>query len=263
MLFRSPAKKDTTITERNFRSVIRHLPKIGLDLALGGGEIFTIKDTLYSYLEYIGFENQKRKKKNQGSIKIEVQTNGFWGTSNARASNTLNELSKLGVTSIDIAAKDKYHFEQGLKKENLQRIVDIGEEYTDIKPIETRGTQKRCYVVPLGRAAKNGFRAREMKIPKGWIYCKNALNDYKLTIRQNGSVHPCCFDIFQLPGNVIQEPLVDIVKKARKQTKFRLLNGKGPKPIIIQEGYDRRKINELIKKRSWCGMCFYTYLKDQ
>ena len=46
-----PRRKDETISEKDFRQVIDHLPKVSLELGLSGGEVFTIKDTLYDYLD--------------------------------------------------------------------------------------------------------------------------------------------------------------------------------------------------------------------
>jgi hypothetical protein len=254
-----PGKEDTTIPEKDFRAVIRHLPKVGLDLNLGGGELFSIKDVLYSSLDYIRFENRRRERNNQGQIEITVQTNGSLGRSDERILTTLEELSDFEVHALDIASGDRYHFEQGVKLENLQRIVALSEEYGLIEDIEIRGTAKRSHVVPIGRAAENGFRARDMKIPQSWVWCKDVFDNHEFVIRQDGSVYPCCFGLFSFPGNVIQEPLVNIVRRAKRQKKFKMLNAKGPRPLFRAEGYSAREVDELIRKRGLCGMCFALY----
>ena len=73
-----PGKKDTTISQADFVKVIDNLPKKSVDLALSGGEVFSIKDSFYSFLDYITWDNKMRKKKKQGKISVDVQTNGFW-----------------------------------------------------------------------------------------------------------------------------------------------------------------------------------------
>lgn len=249
-----PGLKDTTIEEKDFRKTIRHLPKVSLDLMLTGGEIFTIKDTLYSYLDYISYDNIKRKKRNQGPISIDLQTNGYWATSDERIENVLEELHDFGVTMLDITSYDRYHLEQGADLKNIRQLVELAGDSEFFDEVLLRGTS-RSLLAHLGRAKKMNLRFSDMRTGS-YTYCKHSLDDYRLSMSQDGNVYACCFQMFPLPGNVIQEPLVNIVRRARKDPILMSLNKKSIKGFAREHGWSKKDIKALIRKNGECGFCF-------
>lgn len=251
-----PEHSDTTISKEDFRSIIDNLPEVSLTLILSGGEIFTIQDILFDYLGYIKEKNIQRSAKNQQRIHITLQTNGFWAVNDDKIKITLFDLLSLGVEALDISSDDKYHYEQGINKKNLDKLYGLIKD-SKIFNVELRGILGSRGIMPIGRA-------KEMQLGKPslnyrGINCKNSLTDYQLTIREDGTVYTCCYNFFQLPGNLIKKPLEDIVRDAHKSERLSIINSKGIKGLAIRDGWKKRDVEDLIDTYGRCGFCYQYY----
>ncbi len=255
-----PGKKDSTINEEDFRKVIRHLPKVSSSLTLTGGEVFTIQETLFRYLDYIDFENQRRQRQRQGRIKTCVQTNGFWANGNKKTKVILEELSKLGVDKLDIPSDDIYHKEQGLDPQIILDLESLAEESGLFSKVTLRGSHFGETIMPVGRgkAINPDLFYLEGNYKAG---CRSSLDKYKVSILPDGSIFSCCFLQARLPGNVIKEPLVNIIRRARKNPRLKTLNEGCIRNIALMDGWLERDVEDLISGNGECGTCARLYEK--
>ena len=245
-----PNKKNTTVSLENFQNILNHLPKGELiDMVLTGGEIFTLGDQLNNYLETFERQNSFRKNK----ISLELQTNGFW-LKNKNAKGILKYLLKKKVTRLDIASNDKYHSEQGLKL--TEKEIALASKFMELT---YRGTEKK-YVVPTGRA-KNiistkqaGYDGKE---------CKEALIKKDFNMNNLGIVYPCCYHFFNYLGNIFEEPLNEILNRAKKSPRFNILSEKGISGMVEYDGFKIKEFREMVEEYGVCGACSKVYGKEK
>lgn len=257
-----PGKEYTTIKREYFRKVIDHLPKIHSDLSLSGGEVFTIKDTLYDFLDYIKFENKERSRKNQGKLDLWLQTNAFWATDDETTNKILSELKSFGIEGLAISSDDTWHREQGLKKENIQNVLKLWSKHGfSEKNITVIGAPyKKKKIFPLGRA-KNFVKPNQLVL-NYTMDCRGFLNNYNLTIDQKGHVFSCCWKGFRLKGNVINEPLTKIVERSRKDPKIVALNRGGIEERAQKDEWDEDYVSYLVFIHGSCGFCYRAYKEN-
>ena len=251
-----PKKRDSTMDYKDFKKVVANLPQIALEISLTGGEIITMRKNLDSYLEHLQKENKKRKKERKGRIKVELQTNGFWATSKKRTEKTLVELASKGVNSLDITSNDMYHWEQGLDPGNIERIKKCLDTTEILEKYLIRGSTEED-VYPIGRAKENGFDTSTYN--HDFDYCSKGLDKYDLTIHPQGEVYLCCLGLLKLKGNVINEKLVEIVRRARKDPMIKKITEYGIEEIALKAGWDDEEIEEVVNKSGNCGLCSELY----
>jgi len=256
-----PEQEHTTLRGRNFERVIDHLPKIPLELTLSGGEVFTQKRDLYLGLEYICDENEERSMLDQGKIKVVVQTNGTWATSEERLKSILFDLVSLGVKGIGITSGDFFHVQQGVNTKMLEKLESIAEKSGLFSYVNLRGASKK-WIVPLGRA-KQDYRITEDTSSifsfDNFKSCKGCLSEYNLSIHPNGNLYTMCNQI-QIPGNVIEEPLVEIVRKARTDLRLRELDKGGIRRFISRKDKAKEdKFRSFVEDHTECVACFWLY----
>lgn len=244
-----PRKKHTTVSSENFQKMLQHLPVTRTRIALSGGEIFTVEDSLRDYLDLISTANEKREKKQR--INVEIQTNGFW-LKKRNARKLLAYLSERDVSELDISSQDKYHLEAGLKID--EKLIFLAREYIPI--VRKRGVGN---VLSVGRA--EGTKDTYTIIPS---LCKNANKgkNSDITIRNSGKVYPCCFPFFEYAGNVFEEPLLDILNRAKEDPRFLALNKEGFRGIASADGVSFTELEKLILDRGTCGACADLYGKS-
>ncbi|MBL7100561.1 MAG: radical SAM protein [Nanoarchaeota archaeon] len=246
-----PEHANTTISEENFKRIIDHLPNKRINLVLTGGEVFTIKDKLFNFLTYIKSINKDRKEKNQ--IDVTVQTNAYWAKNEKMMESNLSDLSSLGVKSLDVTSDDPNHFEEGIDPDSLKRLDEtlFSSEFFDDYII--RGVSL-TESVPLGRA--------KGKIPEKCnrhLKCIYAIKSGSITIREDGKVYPCCYSIFPIKGNLIEQPLTKILKQSRRDKRLAALNRGGIKKLALVDGYSKKNLEKLISEYDECGFCMKYY----
>lgn len=242
-----PRKKHTTVSSENFQKMLRHLPITKTRIALTGGEVFTVEDNLRAYLELIENENKKRENKNR--INIQVQTNGFW-LKKRNAKDMLQYLREKRVIDLDISSDDSYHEKQGLRLD--LELISLARSY--IPEVSLRGAGPD--VLPLGRA--KSVETSRLIYP---LSCKNSNRGINsdVTIRNNGAVYPCCFPIFKYQGNVFEEPLLDILNRAKEDPRFVALNKYGLRGIALQDGVESAELERKIAEFGSCSVCADLY----
>jgi len=252
-----PEKKDTTISLSDFRKVIDHLPKFSLDLCLSGGEIFTIKNQLYEFLDYVRQNNQQRD--NNRELRVILQTNGYWATSQKKIEKIFSELKEFNLSKLEIASNDIWHENQGLnidKKSNILR--SIWRDYFSKEILQIRGGSDKPF--PMGRAKRlvslSDFFKRSYC---GYDLLNLSISNSGICIDTKGDVFTCCFKAFQLDGNLVNEPLEDIINRAQKTPRYIGLHKHGIKGLALADGWNEKKLEELISKKGECGFCFQEY----
>ncbi|VVB79294.1 7-carboxy-7-deazaguanine synthase [uncultured archaeon] len=240
-----PRKKETTTSSENFQKMLEHLPDNDTRMVLTGGEIFTVEDSLRDYLELIKSENNTRKKSD--SIRVLLQTNGFW-LNGRNAEKLLSYLKEMDVTELDVSSYDRRHAQQGLRLK--QYVKGLVLEYFPKSGF--RGVD--AAVMPLGRAKK----ARKSYSAE---YCIGANKKKKssVTIRSSGIVSPCCFSLLKYEGNVFEEPLLDILNRARENPRLQALNRSGFIGLAKYDKIDFAHLEQLINQFGECGACAKIY----
>jgi MoaA/NifB/PqqE/SkfB family radical SAM enzyme len=246
-----PGKKDTTVSAENFERMLGHLPIVKTRMTISGGEIFTVEDRLKEYLDLIDLENKKRD--NNRKIGITLQTNGFW-LKRKNAEEVLVNLKLRKIDQLDIASSDRYHNEQGLTL--TPDLISLAERY--IPDVMFRGSNYQ--IMPIGRAEHKRREYLNYKLD-----CKKACEkfNWNLSIKNSGQVSPCCFSFFTYPGNIFEEPLLEIIKKGKKDPRLEALDKRGFRGIAKVDGFNWRKIKDLIWNFGKCGACAKLYGKKE
>ena len=257
-----PGKKNTTISYENFQRVIDNLPKEDTKLTLTGGEIFTEKDKLYGFLEYLNGIKEKYNFRGGKYFEIVLQTNAFWAINESKIEEILREIDGFGVNELDVTSDDDYHYAQGIKSENLGKLKhffwDTRSSFENIVHVDLRGAGVR--IMPIGRGKK--FEKDNEYI--NFHSCGNNLNNSRLhlTVNEIGEVFPCCFGVFPLEGNLIEQPLQKIVENALKNPKISALNVNGICELARKDGWDARELEAQIDTLGECGFCYHNYIKN-
>lgn len=236
-----PGKRDTTMGLDDFTKAIGNMPETRLELEITGGEVFTLGKRFYDYLAIIRDSGKP--------IEVEVQTNGFWAKSLPAMNRILDRLVDFDVKKLDITSSDSYHTEQGIEKNWLRRLR-VAANRRKISA-EIRGANF-SEVWPVGRGK---FLGLDNYMDAGDDMCYYHLKgDSCLTIGEDGSVYPCCFRYFPL-GNVIEEPLLDIIERVREEPRFKALTDDGLRGLAVYDGWDMEEVDEIINTEFECGFC--------
>lgn len=223
-----------TMSKENIEKVVDHLPKNIKDLEITGGEVFTIKPTLYHTLSYL------QSKKFQ-DLNVIVQTNGFWVTDEDSTYEVLKELYDLGVKKINFTSDDEYHIEQGINTEKLK--------YHKETPIrlalkKLKKEERKVFSLPIKiglRGAKRIYPfGRGKSFPKeklrktSWCLAESILRKGKehITIDPAGQVYPCCFGVTPSLGCAINTPLEELFEKARESPILTSLSNGGLQKVV-------------------------------
>jgi hypothetical protein len=248
-----PGLKDTTISSEDFKKVIDHLPKIPIFLTLTGGEIFTVPDSLFSFLGHIKNANKKRRSKHQ--IILQVQTNAFWAMKKDPIP-ILENLANFGVKYLDITSDDEFHEEQGIDRSKLSSLKSLAQRY--FNRITIRGIRSTKGIMPVGRSRSDGIGTKYLE----GAGCEKTLDKSFLCIDEIGEVYPCCYNFFKFPGNLIDEPLTTILKRVREDKRLSKLDQGGPIALARSDGISETNINKLVENHGECGACFELFSKD-
>ena len=222
-------------------------------LHVSGGEAFKNASKLKRIFECaddLGFEE------------ISATTNAFWAKDPERASNTISELKKCGLSRLEISWDywhGRYVEQESIKncliscrRENVYSILRIlhtkshksSSIISKFNPEELRlPNEIFCSPVILtGRAGTHIQPTDSFKCGSLDSCCYGALN---LTINSEGSVFPCCSGLDQSDhidfGNIHKESIDKIVEKMEQSLLLKILVFRGPGALL-----------QLIKETSEC-----------
>jgi hypothetical protein len=251
-----PGQEDHTMSGEDFRKTLDHLPSQRTHVTLSGGEIFTVPDHLDEYLNHLSDFNRERK----GNVNITIQTNGLWARDEGTAKAIMDYLIEKGVGDLRVAAADDYHINNGgLSSDQLRRLNGIGMN----KGVWVSVSGATQSLMPIGRAAELiDVNEANFHYDPG-IQCKMGIHNNWFTVNPEGKVFSCCYQMFSHPGNLIEEPLEDILKKSRENPRTHELDCKGIRGIAEYDGFDPLDISVMIKKYGDCGTCAILYGPDK
>lgn len=239
-----------TISVEDMKEVIDHFSWKIKKIIITGGEVFTRKKLLYSTLEYIQQQKFRKLKK------IELQTNGFWATSERKINRTLDELVELGVTEFDVASNDLFHRQAGL---NMKFPKLLGKLLLKRKMGGLRYFLPGKFHFITGRGLNLNPKKRAYYDRARWSHnCKKIKTD--LTINYDGKVYPCGWSIPGTEiGNAKEERLFKIINKILKNENFLMLKSKdGPKRLARKIDLDKETIEE-YSEYGPCTLCSYMF----
>lgn len=242
-----PGNKKYTMSPKNFKEAIQNIDTLDLvTFKLSGGEIFTMPEKLYEYLEIINESGKEEM--------ILINTNGLW-LYKKDAKEIAKKLKDYGITYIEISSRDSiFHLEQKCKIP--WKLVD------EIIPQEIRhnipGFDEEDFygipdldVMPVGRGERfdDGYYDCEGD-------CMYKLNNNDFTMDWNGNLALCCFGFFRM-GNLIEEPLSEIIKRNKNKRLIEVYEYKEIEDIARFYGVDNTITRRIIKEHGTGGLCAY------
>ena len=260
--------------ERAYEKIIGNLPdEMGFvdrdgrrrpgRIILAGGEV--LLEGFRQRIFYPALEAIQAKWGASGKARVFVQTTGDLLTD-----RYVDEMLQLGVWSIAISGFDDYHVGmKGAKREKLRASIDAimarhGVTKTEIGSPEREESDGRFYLYfgaqkdswigelwPRGRAWLNdlstanyetNFCARHSGA-KGFLNVGRAGSE--VAIEPNGNVYPCCLKTKSPLGNLMEEPLEEILDSLRGVGFFESLNRGDPAEMALHADMTRDDFRRL------------------
>jgi Radical SAM superfamily/Iron-sulfur cluster-binding domain len=244
-----------------------HAQKTGR-IVLSGGE--SLLDAVRESVTYPVIEALRDKYKAVGGIKIVVQTTGDLLTP-----RIVQELLQRGVYMVSVASVDDFHvglegaakqqafmdkltalFEaQGMRRSGLQATTRNWHEETG--PLYSFfGATPDSWIGklwPRGRAWANSLPRATMddnfcnRWSGGLNFLRHGFNGSEVSIEPDGSVYPCCVKTALPLGNLVDEPLLDILDSLAGHPAFEAINAGQPQRMGISMGWDEARFIEASK----------------
>ncbi len=267
---------------RHFRRIIDHFPesmryrmpegvapgeevpeKTGR-IILSGGEVLlpqVRESVLYPAIEQIVERYRAR-----GGVHVVVQTTGDCVTA-----RIVEELLERGVWMISVSGMDEFH--EGMTAARLLELTAqltavfeaagmhrSGPRATDRTWQEMEGPFYSFFgatpetwigkIWPRGRAWKNGLSQATVtdNFCNAWSGGLNFLNlglaGSEVSIEPNGNVYPCCMKTRFPLGNLLEEPLMDILGSLLGNPAFEAISRGQPEQMGVQQGWSEEWFHE-------------------
>lgn len=273
--YNNSGPKGTKITEEDCIAIIGNLPDRLERLTLSGGEPLVEKKKLYRILDGL-------REKYQNRLYIALQFNGDLLTP-----EILQTLIEKGVDRFSIASIDRYHKNEGKRKEELSALFEsFGIRYMQGQPVLSKSELNRQNRDELtysffgatedmwlggnwarGRAMEHGIWKKDgthnfCKIPSGAIaFLRNPEVDMIQEISlQLWQVNPCCPGTKDPLGDARAEKVSVILRRVADSPVMKRLNegdifGIG-ESIGISTEYGRQRAEALQNVCLWCDEFF-------
>jgi len=233
-------------------------------IILSGGDVLTepVRErVLYPTLEAI-----RDKYKNVGGVKVVVQTTGDLLTP-----KIVDELLARDIWSISVSGMDDFHVGmQGSKKQELAAHVTAmfeaaGMQNADLK-IDRQSRSRESGPVynmfgatedswvgklwPRGRAWNNDLSTATMadNFCNAWSGGLNFMDagyaGSEVSIDPSGDVYPCCLKTAHPLGNLVEEPLLDILASLQGHPAFEAINAGKPERMGLAYQWSTDKFRD-------------------
>jgi MoaA/NifB/PqqE/SkfB family radical SAM enzyme len=232
-------------------------------IILAGGEILlepVRESVLYPALRMI-----EEKYRGVGGVDRIIQTTG--DVLNARI---VDELLEFGVHMISVSGLDAFHqgLESGQTREALQqKLVRLFESrgmraYEIALPVrhgaaasdEERTTPLYSFfganpgtwigkIWPRGRAFENGLSTADIEdnFCANWSggihFLEHRYNGSEVSIEPNGNVYPCCIKTRLPVGNLLEEPLDQILERHASNPVYQAISAGEPQRMGLSQGW--------------------------
>lgn len=229
-------------------------------IVLSGGEV--LLDPVRTRILYPVIDRLNAKYRGQGGVRIIVQTTG-----DVLTGRLLDDLLERNVWMISIASVDDYHV--GMEGARGEAFVEVLREMfakAGVKPsgyhapirswAEEEGPVYDMFganegewigaLWPRGRAFENGIGSATMddNFCKAWSgglgFLDHRHDGSEVSIEPNGNVYPCCIKTAVPIGNLVEEPLLDILESLRGHPAFEAINRGDPARMGEQFGWNRK-----------------------
>ncbi|GAK32311.1 hypothetical protein AQ1_00175 [alpha proteobacterium Q-1] len=237
--------------------------KIGR-IVLSGGDVLV--DPVRTRILYPAMEAITRKYRDQGGVRIIVQTTGDLVTP-----EILDDLLARGMWMISISGMDDYHVglegdkklplvahlkdlfaRRGIRKSGYHAPVMgwADEEGPVYDMFGANGEEWIGALWPRGRSWLNGLSKATFSdnFCNGWSgglhFLDHGHAGSEVSIEPNGDVYPCCLKSASPLGNLQQEALVDILDSLAGHPAFEAINMGHPERMGLSFGWDTETFYE-------------------
>ncbi len=230
-------------------------------IILSGGDVLTepVREAvLYPTLAAI-----RKKYAAQGGVRVVVQTTGDLLTP-----EIIRELVDLGVWTISVSGMDDFHVGmEGDKKRVFAEKVTAMLEANGVSAADPNadrhergyeqgplfnmfGANEETWIGklwPRGRAWENGLSSATLQdnFCNAWSGGLNFLDHgyagSEVSIDPNGDVFPCCIKTAHPLGNLVEEPLLDILDSLVGMPAMEAINAGKPERMGLADGWDRKR----------------------
>ncbi|HAB19690.1 MAG TPA: radical SAM/SPASM domain-containing protein [Verrucomicrobiota bacterium] len=226
-------------------------------IILSGGEVLVPQvreSVLYPVIERI-----VAKYREAGGVNVVVQTTGDLVTA-----RIVDELLERGVWMISVSGLDDFHegMTEARRNELVARLTDMFEK-AGMKRSGLRATERKWHeeegpvfsffgatpdawigkIWPRGRASDHGLSRATLadNFCNAWSGGLNFLNlglaGSEVSIEPNGNVYPCCMKTRVPLGNLVEEPLMDILRSLIGHPVFEAITTGHPERMGLQHGW--------------------------
>jgi len=270
------------LTPDEVSTCVNHLPdpkEVTVErIILSGGEVLVWPELLFDTLAAL-------RNRYEDKTDLWIQTNG-----DLLDEKMLDRLLDHKVVRIDVASMDSYHPGSTLRRRDglthlfrsygmIESRPDLGREDVPVpspdKPVFAFwGATEEQWIGPLwprGRAHRNNLSKAgfDHDFCGNWSGAKNFLNyrSHGCEINlQLADVYPCCPMTCRPIGNLLTEPLTDILDRSAKHPVYQALNAGRPhamgESLGITEQQGARRSRELGNHCLWCDEFFTKHAPD-
>ena len=227
-------------------------------IILAGGEI--LLEPVREPVLYAGIERLQAKYRDNGGVRIIVQTTGDLLTPKIAA-----ELKALGVARVSISGLDSFHAgletleaQQALQQKCARILEDAGQDahFFGANPDQWIGK-----LWPRGRAFKNGLSTATLadNFCNQWSGGLNFLEARKkggeVSVDPQGNVFPCCIKTKAPLGNLLDQPLEAILEAKRGNPVYEAINAGRPELMGLAHGWSAEYFLEKSKVGDYQNLC--------
>jgi organic radical activating enzyme len=246
-------------------------------IILSGGEVLAWPELMYHALERLVDRYDPL------ATRLAVQTNG-----DMLDAAHLDRMLSLGVRHVSIASQDKFHLPQsrrraaeleelfatrGVRKRELSDPKDKADERPEyamwganpetwIGPLWPRG---RAYVNNLSTATTDDDFCGQWSGAKGFLDYDKPGGGCEVSL-QLADVYPCCPMTCRPIGDLLQEPLLDLLDRCKQHPVYRALNAGEPErmgeSMGIPESHGIERSRALGNHCLWCDEFFTKHAPD-
>jgi MoaA/NifB/PqqE/SkfB family radical SAM enzyme len=242
-------------------------------IILAGGEV--LLPQVRGPILYPAIERIVEKYRSVGGVKVAVQTTGDIVTP-----KIVDELLECGVWMISVSGMDDFH--EGMDEEHRRQLTAkltevferagmhrSGLKAGDRKWHEEAGPVFSFFgatpdtwigkIWPRGRAWNNGLSLATLSdnFCNAWSGGLNFLNvgeaGSEVSIEPNGNVYPCCMKTRMPIGNLLEEPLMDILNSLVGHPVYEAISMGHPERMGISLGWPTSKFLERSRTKTLAG----------
>jgi Iron-sulfur cluster-binding domain len=231
---------------------------------LSGGE--ALLDAVRETVTYPVIERLKAKYAHNGGVKVVVQTTGDLLTP-----RILDELLQRGVYMVSVASVDDFHvgLEGPAKQQAFVAKLTAMFDAAGMKPSGLQATTRNWHeedgplysffgatpdswigkLWPRGRAWTNNLPRSTLadnfcnRWSGGLNFLRHGYNGSEVSVEPDGGVYPCCVKTGLPLGNLVQEPLIDILDSLAGVPAYEAINAGQPQRMGITMGWDEARFN--------------------